>query len=210
MDQFPQAGTAEEVVDWQANLIDDIGDFTHDPVGCAKYCFPWGEKDLEESSGLYDWQIDALDTIGKHLRNKKTQFNPLRIAVASGNGIGKSAFVAIVSHWALSTFEDTKIVVTATTGQQLTTKTQPEVAKWFRLAINSHWFDVKAQSVTVKQRAHKDTWRLDFMTWDENNPDAFLGLHNKRKRILVIFDESSGIADNIWDTIQRALTDKNT
>jgi hypothetical protein len=84
------------------------------------------------------------------------------------------------------------------------------MSKWFRLAINSHWFDVKAKSITIKDEQHASVWRADFMTWDEHNPDAFLGLHNKGKRILLIYDESSAIADVIWDTSQRALTDEGT
>jgi hypothetical protein len=200
--------TAER--DLQAELADDIAAFSTDPLACMLYSFPWGEGDLESSEGPYEWQRQVANVIKEHLENPRTHHQPLRVAVASGNGIGKSAFVAMVSHWALSTFEDTKIVVTATTGTQLQTKTQPEISKWFRLATNAHWFDVKTKSITIRDVKHADTWRLDFITWDEHNPDAFLGLHNKRKRIVMICDESSGIADVIWDTIQRALTDKET
>lgn len=195
--------------DWQRVIAHEIAGYSQNPLACARYCFPWGEKDLEESNDPYDWQIETLQEIGKHLVSKH-RHKPLRIAIASGNGIGKSALVAMLSHWALSTFTDCKVVVTATTGQQLRTKTQPEVAKWFRMAVNAHWFEVGVESIHLKTAKHQKTWRLDFMTWDEANPDAFLGLHNKRKRIIVIFDEASGIADVIWDTIQRALTDKDT
>jgi hypothetical protein len=196
--------------DLQVQLLEDIASFTHDPLGFALYAYPWEERDLESSKGPYAWQSKIFQLIGEHLSSPQTVNQPLRIAVASGHGIGKSAFVSMITGWALSTVEDTKIIITAGTGTQLQTKTQPELSKWFRLAINSHWFDVKARSITIKDEKHKDSWRADLLTWDAANSEAFAGLHNKRKRIVVIFDEAAAIADIIWDVVQGALTDEET
>ncbi|MDU9765474.1 terminase, partial [Helicobacter pylori] len=46
--------------------------------------------------------------------------------------------------------------------------------------------------------------------WSERNTEAFAGLHNQGKRILVIYDEASAIPDIIWEVTEGALTDKNT
>jgi hypothetical protein len=46
--------------------------------------------------------------------------------------------------------------------------------------------------------------------WSEKNPAAFAGLHNKGKRLLLIFDEASEIPDIIWETAEGALTDADT
>jgi hypothetical protein len=46
--------------------------------------------------------------------------------------------------------------------------------------------------------------------WSERNTEAFAGLHNKERRILVVFDEASAIPDIIWETTEGALTDANT
>jgi hypothetical protein len=46
--------------------------------------------------------------------------------------------------------------------------------------------------------------------WSERNTEAFAGLHNKGRRILVVFDEASAIPDIIWETTEGALTDANT
>lgn len=46
--------------------------------------------------------------------------------------------------------------------------------------------------------------------WSENNPEAFAGLHNEGKRIVVIFDEASRIHDLIWEVTEGALTDDDT
>ena len=50
---------------------------------------------------------------------------------------------------------------------------------------------------------HERTWRIDMIPWSEANPEAFAGLHNKGKRIIVVFDEASAIADVIWETVER-------
>jgi hypothetical protein len=46
--------------------------------------------------------------------------------------------------------------------------------------------------------------------WSEKNPAAFAGLHNKGKRLILIFDEASEIPDIIWETAEGALTDADT
>lgn len=48
------------------------------------------------------------------------------------------------------------------------------------------------------------------VAWNEKNPEAFAGLHNKGKRILLIMDEASGIHDIIWEVAEGALTDADT
>lgn len=195
----------------QSMLAEDLGSFTHDPLGAVLYGFPWGEKELESSAGPRTWQANVLKAVGDHLSNPETRFKPFKCAVSSGHGIGKSALVSWIIWWGLSTFEDCKIIVTANTKGQLDTKTQPEVSKWFRLALNADWFDVHVASISVKEDAHDRTWRADFNPWSEENSSAFAGAHNQGKRIIIIMDEASEIASIISAEVGRgALTDENT
>lgn len=53
-------------------------------------------------------------------------------------------------------------------------------------------------------------WRADAVTWSEHNTEAFAGLHNKGKRIVVLYDEGSNIADKVWEVTEGALTDEGT
>lgn len=198
------------MIDPESELLEDISEFETNPVGFAEFIYPWGEKDLHDSKGQRKWQRDVGLDIQKHLSNPKKRYEPLLIAVASGHGIGKSADIAQIIHWAMSTCEDTKIVVTANTETQLRTKTWPEISKWFRLAINSHWFNVTATAVASIDKKHERSWRTDAVTWSINNTEAFAGLHNKGKRIVVIFDEASSIADKVWEVTEGALTDEAT
>ena len=196
--------------DLELELFEGITQYIHDPQGFAVYAYPWGSGELSDSAGPRKWQSQVNSLISKHLQNPDTRYSPLCIAVASGHGIGKSAEIGMLIHWGMSTCEDCKIVVTANTGTQLSTKTVPEAHKWIRLGINSHWFDAKATSITVRDPGHEKTWRTDFIPWSEYNTEAFAGCHNKGKRIILIYDEASGIAAPVWEVSEGALTDENT
>lgn len=194
-------------------MAEDIAKFTVNPLGFVKYAYPWAEiPDLmgKATSEPRVWQRGILEHIGNHLQNPATRFQPCRIAVASGNGVGKSALIAQVTHWALSTCDDAKVVVTANTEPQLRTKTWPEMNKWFRYAINREWFEVQETCIFVKVAGHERTWRADRITWSEHNTEAFAGLHNKGKRIVLLFDEASAIHDEVWKVAEGALTDEGT
>jgi len=134
------------------------------------------------------------------------------LARASGHGIGKTALVCWLILWALATFEDTRGVVTANTDTQLRTKTWAELAKWYRLFIGRRFFTLTATSIFSSDPKHSQTWRIDAVPWSKTNlnTEAFAGLHNKGKRIIVIFDEASAIPDKIWEVSEGALTDAET
>lgn len=195
----------------EARLV-DIASFDKDPLGFVHYAYPWGETgtELHKKAGPRAWQKGILGDIGDHLQNPATRHQPLRIAVASGHGIGKSALISMIIDWGLSTCNDCKIVVTATTDTQLQTKTWPEVTKWRGLSIVSDWFTTNATSVVSNDQAHRKLWRADAIPWSEHNTEAFAGLHNVDKRIILIFDEASGIADKVWEVAEGAMTDENT
>lgn len=191
-------------------IVEDIAGLTHDPLGFSLYAYDWGNGELSGVNGPRQWQGELLQEIGEHLQNPATRYQPLLISRASGHGIGKSATMGMVVNWGLSTCEDCKIVITANTDTQLRTKTWPEISKWFGLAINKDWFNVTATAVISADKQHSKAWRADAVPWSEHNTEAFAGLHNKGKRIIVIFDEASNIADRVWEVTEGALTDEDT
>lgn len=163
-----------------------------------------------ESRYLSRW-IDSIEYIGEQ--------DAMCVSVDDKSGLylandfivtHNSAIVAWLILWAISTYEDTKGVVTANTETQLRTKTWPELAKWHRMFIAKHWFNFTATSLYSADPDHEKTWRIDAIPWSERNTEAFAGLHNQGKRILVVFDEGSAIPDIIWETTEGALTDKDT
>lgn len=191
----------------ERQLAEDMAGFQKDPLGWVYYSFRWGQGELAEFEGPDAWQIELLTEVRDGLISFE---EAIRVARSSGHGIGKSATVAWLILWALSTFEDTKGVVTANTDTQLRTKTWAELAKWHRLFIARDWFECTATAIYSKDPKHEKTWRIDATPWSERNTEAFAGLHNKGRRILLIFDEASAIADTVWDVAEGAMTDEDT
>lgn len=196
----------------KAALAEALAEFEHDPLGYVRFAFPWGQAgtELEQEQGPRTWQIEVLEEVGRLVKSGKSSGEAIQIAVSSGHGIGKSALVSWLIRWAVATHEDTRGVVTANTEGQLRTKTWPEISKWHRLAIDADLFTCTATALYSADPAHEKTWRVDAVTWSENNTEAFAGLHNKGKRLIVVFDEASAISDKVWEVTEGALTDAET
>jgi hypothetical protein len=197
-------------VDPNDAIIEKAAACRYDPLSWANFAWDWGHGALEAYDGPREWQADIFRVIRDHLANPETRFEPLQIAVASGHGIGKSASMGMLSNWAMSCYADAKIVTTANTDGQLRTKTAPEIGKWFRTSITAHWFDVQSQSIKSRDKLHVNDWRQDFIPWSEHNTEAFAGLHNVGRIIILEFDEASKIHDKVWEVAEGALTDENT
>lgn len=199
---------ASKVSNLEVELVSAIGGFAYDPKGFVLFTFPWGEKGtrLERDAGPDAWQTQVLTDLGNDLKaGAKAQdalATAVKIAVASGHGIGKTALVAWIILWFVSCFEMGQTVVTANTRTQLLTKTWRELAKWHRLAINKHWFQWTATQ--FKHVGFPDTWFASAVPWSDGNSEAFAGTHEKF--VLIVFDEASAVADSIWEVTEGAMT----
>jgi hypothetical protein len=203
-------------------LLEWLAEVSMDPLAYVLGAFPWGQGELKNYDGPDDWQREILTNIGNGVtsiqeailqaRARGEEFSgmPVREATTSGHGIGKSALVAWIILWAQDTLVDTKGVVTANTENQLKTKTWAEVAKWHRLSITADLFKMTATARFSVDPRHERTWRIDMVPWSEKNTEAFAGMHNHGKRILIVFDEASAIPDVIWEVTEGAMTDKDT
>lgn len=193
--QTPQ----DELVEWLASVADD-------PYTFVLGAFPWGEAgtSLEHDHGPEPWQAEILHAVRGGLPVDRA----IQLAVASGHGVGKSCLVSWLILWAISTFADTRGVITANTETQLKTKTWAELGKWYHLFIGKDLFKLTATAIFNVE--NERTWRIDMVPWSERNTEAFAGMHNKGKRILMLFDEASAIPDIIWETAEGALSDRET
>lgn len=191
-------------------LLTLLAETSNDPLAFTMAAYPWGEKGtvLEKFNGPDVWAIELMNAI----RDGLVDLNQaIQIATASGHGIGKSATVAQIIMWAFCTMPDTRGVVTANTETQLKTKTWAELGKWFNLCFFARdHFSLTATALFSKDPDRERTWRIDMIAWSEKNPEAFAGLHNQGKRLILIFDEASAIHDIIWETSEGALTDTDT
>lgn len=164
----------------------------------------------EKGEGPDVWQEEFLKDLEAKLNsrkfNGKDPVDPIRMARASGNGIGKSCMLAWLTWWLLITRADSKGTITANTWQQLDTKTRPEIEKWHgRLRAAKSWFEIQDRGIYHKERYA--TWFAAIQPWDASNPEALAGQHNRESTNFVIFDEGSAIPDVIWDFCDKAMRD---
>lgn len=208
----------------EQQLITDLLEFKYDPEAYALYAFPWGVKGtpLEKINGPRRWQRDEFKRIADHLQTdlEKQRIGltpePLYLAISSGRGPGKSAFLAMLDMWVMSCWIGATTIVTANTETQLRSRTMAELGKWHTMSINSHWFDKSSTTLRpsrwfgdlVEQQLKMDTqyYYVDAQSWSEENPDAFAGAHSQIG-MMVQFDEASGIPDPIWQVTEGFFTD---
>jgi hypothetical protein len=201
-------------------LVAELASFELRPLDFVYWAWPWGEPggELEHRAGPEPWQRKVLGDLQEALlagadlsaATGSALSEAYQAAVKSGHNVGKSADVCWLIHWAMATKVDTKGVVTANTEKQLRLKLWSELAKWHRLFIAKDLFKVTATSFQAADPERSQEWRIDAIPWSEDNPEAFAGLHNLGKRILVIFDEASAITDKIWETIDGVMNEAGT
>jgi hypothetical protein len=195
--------TAERRRDPEDELQEHVARFVFDPLGFVLFAFPWGETGttLEHETGPDEWQAKVLSDIGAGIRSDGIS-GALQIAARSGHGVGKSALIAWLIIWFMSTRPNPQIPVTANTKEQLTSKTWRELAKWHRMAINSHWFTWTATKFYYNN--YPETWFATAIPWSKERSEAFAGTHERF--VLMIFDEASAIDDSIWEVAEGAMT----
>lgn len=191
-----------------------------DPYKWVMAAYPWGQKGtpLAKFKGPRKWQVKILKRITRHIFEGRVfdLAELLQLARASGRGIGKSALVAWLVIWFLSTRIGATVIVSANTEDQLRKVTFAEIGKWAVMALNSHWFEVVGITVTpakwLKEIVERDlqkgtgAWGAFGKLWSEDNPDAYAGAHN-HEGVMVIFDEASGIPDAIWAVAKGFFTE---
>lgn len=207
---------ARQITD--GDLAEKMADFYDDPASFVMFAFPWGEKGTPLARfphGPDEWHLALFSAMAEHVKEniKRMQegkpAKPWRSSIASGHGIGKSACVAWLIIWIMSTRPWCRGVVTANTAEQLQTKTWPELAKWHQMAINSHWFKWTATQFYFAKCSEdkRKNYCFDAVTWSEERTEGFAGLHNASGAVCIIFDEASAIPDKLLEVAQGAMTD---
>jgi len=194
-------------------LLDELSSYYADPLGFVEDIFAWGEGDLADHEGPDAWQAEVLTELGRRVEENteekadgssdmKAVADAIQIAVASGHGVGKSALVAWIILWFMTTREHPQIPVTSNTQTQLLTKTWRELSRWHQRAMHAHWFEWTA--TRFYHRAFPETWYAAAIPWSERNSEAFAGTHEKH--VLLIVDEASGVPDAIWEVQDGAMS----
>ena len=192
-------------------LADLVARYKYNPLDYVRVAFPWREKgsQLENYDGPCPCQIKILTALTEQVRARAFDgihaVRPIRIAVCSGHGIGKSALIGMLSDWIRSCWPYSQGSATANTAKQLSTKTWANILKWQRLSITSHWFE--ATTELVYKPEERDSWFLSAQTCAEENSEAFAGQHAANSIPYYINDECSTIPDVIFQVQDGGMTD---
>jgi hypothetical protein len=177
--------------------------FTYKPYEFVMFNFPWGEGRLKDPpyNQPDQWQKEVLVTLGEAC--KKFQDGVTRIGIGAGRGPGKTALIAWIVNWFMSTRYQAKGIVTANTKQQLDNATWREIKKWWGMSRNMGMFNMTATAMKHSDPVH-DIWRTDAVTWNIDNPQAIAGQHEQQ--IMTVFDEASTIPAPIWEYAEGSNT----
>lgn len=141
-----------------------------------------------------DWQAKAAKDIA----------HTNKVAIKSGQGVGKTGFEAATFLWFITCFYNARIVCTAPTKQQLHDVLWSEVAKWMNnaplLSVLLKWTKTYVYMVGYEKR-----WFAVART--ATKPENMQGFHEDN--MLFIVDEASGVADPIMEAILGTLSGEN-
>ena len=155
----------------------------NDPEKFVLFAFPWGERGtpLERYKGPRVWQRQVLRDIRDHIAaNNGTVdlYKVLRMATASGRGIGKSALVSWLVLWMLTTRIGASVLVSANSEAQLRSITWAEITKWLAMLINSHWWEISATRITPAK------WIAEIVERDLRKGTRYWGADYQKLEIL--------------------------
>lgn len=172
------------------------------------YDLGWLEAFLNESIPI--WQADPVLFMQEVLLfepddwQRKAAYdlkNFPKVAVKSGQGVGKTGTEAALLLWFLCCFPYSRVVATAPTRQQLHDVLWAEVDKWMAhsplLPMLLKW-----TKTYVYVAGHEKRWFATART--ATKPENMQGFHEDN--MLFIVDEASGVADPIMEAILGTLS----
>ena len=120
-----------------------------------------------------------------------------RVAVKSGNGLGKGFSAAVAVLWYLYTHEPAIVLSTAPTFRQVRYILWRQIHNLYRLAPE-----------TLGGRLLDTRWELDddryALGLSADGPDQFQGFHSPN--MLIVVDEAEGVSENIYEAVEAVMT----
>ena len=177
------------------------------------------EKALNDLSLLCDLKIRMFNGESLSEDEKKTAIKT-GVSIMSARGVGKDSFAAWAIMWFTTCFPKCKNMATAPTEHQLKDILWSEMAKWLSGAKRkgNQWISdelvLQADKLYLRQTDPNENGRRAFTVArtasakasKEEMAETLSGLHEDY--MLIVMDESSGIADPIFKPIEGTLTGK--
>ena len=143
--------------------------------------------------GVEPWskQVEALTAVAANER----------VAVKSGNGLGKGFSAAVAILWFMSCHEHAVALSTAPTFRQVRHILWKEVHRRYRNAK----FDLGGKLLDTRlEMPERDSFAMGLSA---DSPDEFQGFH--RANMLIVVDEAEGVAEPIYEAIEALMTSEN-
>jgi hypothetical protein len=159
-----------------------------------------------------DWQLEYLQA----LTEKRSRLLPIdarrrRFALKACVGPGKTAVLAVVVWWFISTRVDAKGACTSITGDNLDANLWAELAKWQdKSPLLKTAFEWTATQIRSRERPA--TWFIDARKWaNTSDPNALgntlAGLHGDN--VLFVIDEAGGVPMEVAAAAEGGLANVN-
>lgn len=192
------------------DIADEVALCYDDPLRFVHTMYPWGEPGpLAQYPGPDTWQEEFLRRLGAQVKtrafDRSQAVAPVRMAVSSGHGTGKSVTVAWIVNWIMATRPHAKGTITANTFTQLRDKTWASIRRWSSLCLVGDWFEVTSERLC--HPSYPASWFCSSQSCREENSEAFAGQHAADSTSFYVFDESSAISERIFEVAEGGLTD---
>lgn len=152
----------------------------------------------------YTWQQnEILLAIEAAVTGRK----PNRISGKSGHGIGKSTVMAWAILWFLFCWKDAQVPCTAPSTEQMHDILWKEVARWIKLMPPHVRNKYEWQNDHIRMVESPETWFARAKTARKETPEALAGVHGDH--VMFVIDEGSGVAEEVFNTAEGALTSGN-
>ncbi len=172
-----------------------------DPLRYVLGAFTWGAGELAMETGPKPWQRQFLIDLGALIASRQfdgiNPVEPIKMAISSGVGPGKTALLAWVFHFLLDTRPDCKCRVTANTNTQLDTATWAEIRKWHAWKLTAPRWSINTE--TTYHTGDRANWFGIKTTCAPENAQAFAGWHNRRSTTANFYDEGGTIPEEIFE-----------
>ena len=143
----------------------------------------------EEVLGVELWekQQEVLSALPEHHR----------VAVKSGNGLGKGFSAAVAVLWFLYTHDPAIVLSTAPTFRQVRYILWRQIHNLYRRAPET----LGGRLLDTRWELADDRYALGLSA---DGPDQFQGFHSPN--MLIVVDEAEGVSDNIYEAIEAVMT----
>lgn len=149
----------------------------------------------------YTWQQNL---ILKAIEAAVTGRGPRRISGKSGHGIGKSTVMAWAILWFLFCWKDAQVPCTAPSTEQMHDILWKEVSRWIKQMPAHFAAKYEWQNDHIRMVESPETWFARAKTARKETPEALAGVHGDH--VMFIIDEGSGVAEEVFNTAEGALT----